>query len=94
MIARVRLVLPLHALRQFLAHQHRRKLLLDLKAWNHRYLPSRQLPAPERYLGEFDFRHSQRAAARRQRCKESRASKQGVAGKRLTYRRPDRRVAG
>jgi transposase-like protein len=38
----------------------------------------------KRYLGEFDFRHNERAAK----------AVRGVAGKRLTYQQADRRAAG
>ena len=43
----------------------------------------------KRYLGEFDFRHNERAALGIDDAKRARKAVAGVAGKRLTYRQPN-----
>ena len=48
----------------------------------------------KRYLGEFDFRHNERAALGTDDAKRAKKAVVGIAGKRLTYRQPDRRAAG
>jgi transposase-like protein len=48
----------------------------------------------KRYLGEFDFRHNERAALGVDDAKRAEKAVLGVAGKRLTYRRADQHAAG
>jgi transposase-like protein len=48
----------------------------------------------KRYLGEFDFRHNERAALGVDDAKRARKAVLGIAGKRLTYRQPNQRAAG
>jgi transposase-like protein len=48
----------------------------------------------KRYLGEFDFRHNERAALGVDDPKRAEKAVRGVAGKRLTYQEADRRAAG
>jgi transposase-like protein len=48
----------------------------------------------KRYLGEFDFRHNERAALGTDDAKRAKKAVGGIAGKRLTYRQPDRRTDG
>ena len=47
-----------------------------------------------RYLAEFDFRYSYRAALGVDDTTRAVCALQGVVGKRLTYRRPDERPQG
>ncbi len=75
--------------RRLLAHQHGRELLLDPEAGiigTYHHVSPKHL---KRYLGEFDFRHNERAALGVDDMKRSRKAVAGVAGKRLTYRQPD-----
>lgn len=48
----------------------------------------------KRYLGEFDFRHNERTALGVDDAERAAKAVAGVAGKRLTYRQADQRVAG
>lgn len=48
----------------------------------------------KRYLGEFDFRHNERTALGVDDAERAAKAVVGVAGKRLTYRQADQRVAG
>jgi transposase-like protein len=48
----------------------------------------------KRYLGEFDFRHNERAALGIDDTKRAERAVVGIAGKRLTYQQADRRAAG
>jgi transposase-like protein len=43
----------------------------------------------KRYLGEFDFRHNERAALGVDDARRARKALAGIVGKRLTYRQPD-----
>jgi transposase-like protein len=47
----------------------------------------------KRYLGEFDFRHNERAALGTDDAKRAKKAVVGIAGKRLTYRQPNQRTA-
>ena len=69
-------------------HQHGRGLLFDLQARHERRLSALLRKAPAPLFGEFDFRYSNRVGLGVN--DEARAEKalQGIAGKRLTYRRP------
>ena len=42
-----------------------------------------------RYLAEFDFRYSNRAALGVNDCERAEIAAAGIKGKRLTYRRPN-----
>jgi transposase-like protein len=44
----------------------------------------------KRYLGEFDFRHNERAALGVNDLRRAEKALAGIAGKRLTYRQPNR----
>jgi hypothetical protein len=48
----------------------------------------------KRYLGEFDFRHNERAALGVNDAERTAKAVAGVVGKRLTYQQADRRAAG
>jgi hypothetical protein len=48
----------------------------------------------KRYLGEFDFRHNERAALNVSDAERAAKAVKGVEGKRLTYRQADKRDAG
>jgi hypothetical protein len=47
-----------------------------------------QRKAPNRYLAEFDFRYSNRAALGVDDYARAELAAKGIVGKRLTYRRP------
>lgn len=47
----------------------------------------------KRYLGEFDFRHNERAALKVSDAERAAKAVRGVAGKRLTYQQTDQRAA-
>jgi hypothetical protein len=46
----------------------------------------------DRYLAEFDFRYSNRIATGCDDTERAHRALQGVVGKRLTYKKPDRSV--